>query len=385
MSAPPSSVGATLRAARDSAVVHLDAASGAVPSDAVVEAQIAHLRREATMGIYVAQADALPTLATARDDLAALVGVGGHEVALVENATRGFVRLLEAWPLSPGAVVGVVPGEYVSNRMALEAMQARGRIRLRELPVDDLGRIDVDGVAAAVEEGVDLLVFDLVPSQRGIVQPAAEVAALAQRSGVRLLLDAAQAAGQIDLTEIYADAWVGTSRKWLCGPRGVGWVAARCDLLDEMRPPFPDLGSHEWGEPPVPAPGAARLEPREAPIAACVGLAAALAALSAYGVPAVTAEIARLGRLARERLDGVGGWRVREPLDEPTGIATFVHDRLDPAAVSAQLREAGILVAAIPSDRAPRERHPPLLRVSCHAYADASDIEALAGALEKAG
>lgn len=383
--APSAELGATLRAARDLAVVHLDAAGAAAPSRAVVEAQVAHLRREGQIGCYPAHTEALPLLDAAREALGTLVGLGRGSAALVENATRGFVRLIESWPLSPGAVVGVVPGEYVSNRMVLEAMQSRGQIRLHELAVDDLGRIDVDRLDAAFAAGVELLVFDVIPSQCGIVQPVAEIAERARPSAVRLLVDAAQAGGQIDLSQLYADAFVGTARKWLCGPRGVGWVAVSCDVLPELLPAHPDAGTHEWGDPPVPLPGAARLELDEAPVSARVGFAAALAELSAYGVSAVNERIVALGRLARQRLDGVAGWRVREPLDAPTGMATLRHDRLDPAAVQAQLREQGILVAAVPSHRGPREGHPPLLRVSCHAYADETDIEALAVAMEKLG
>jgi pyridoxal 5-phosphate dependent beta-lyase len=382
-SVPPAELGAQLRAARDLAVVHLDAAGAGVPSRAVVDAQVTHLRREAEIGSYPAQTEALPQLDAARDALAALVGFGRGTAALVENATRGFVRLIEAWPLTPGAVVGVVPGEYVSNRMVLEARQSRGEIRLRELAVDALGRIDVDRLDEAIADGVELLVFDVIASQFGVVQPAAEVAGRARPSGVRLLLDAAQAAGQIDLTEIYADAFVGTARKWLCGPRGVGWVAVNTDVLDELELPHPDAGTHEWGDPPVPLPGATRVELYEAPVSARVGFGVALAELSSYGVPPLHQRIVELGRQARERLDGVAGWRVREPLDEPTGMVTLSHERLVPAETAARLREQGILVAAIPADRGPREGHPPLLRASCHAYADARDVEALAVALEK--
>lgn len=378
-------LGAQLRAARDLALTHLDAAGAAVSSRAVVDAQIAHLRREVSIGSYPAQTEMLPQLDAARDALGALVGFGRGTVALVENATRGFVRLMEAWPLSPGAVVGVVPGEYVSNRMALEALQARGAIRLRELAVDQFGRIDIDRLDTAFADGVELLVFDVVASQCGVVQPVAEVASRARPSGVRLLLDAAQAAGQIDMTEIYADAFVGTSRKWLCGPRGVGWLAVSCDVLDELRPPYPDAGTHEWDDPPVPLPGATRVELYEAPVSARVGFAAALAELSSYGIEAVSARIVELGRHARDRLDGVAGWRVREPVDEPTGMVTLRHDRLEPAEVAARLREQDILVAAVPADRGPREGHPPLLRASCHAYADEGDVEGLGVALEKLG
>jgi pyridoxal 5-phosphate dependent beta-lyase len=365
-------------------LVHLDAAGSALPAPATVDAQVAHLRREAVVGGYVAQVEAEPALARARERLAAVLDVGAHEVALVESATRGFTTLLAAWPLPPRARVGVVPSEYASNRMALQAGLAAGRWSLVELPVGEHGRIDLEGLELALGRGLDLVTFPHVPSHRGVVQPAAEVARRCRAAGVPLLLDVAQSAGQLDVRGLGADAYVGTSRKWLRGPRGVGFVAVRAPLLERLRPPWPELANAAWcpdGGPPSFLPGAARLAGGEVPVAAQVGLAAALDAAAAEA-EAVLAATAELGATARRRLDGLAGWRVQEPNDEPGGMVTLAHDRLDPARVQPALLHRGVVTALIPTSRAPLDLSRPVLRASFHGgYAEVDDVERLAAEL----
>ncbi len=79
----------------------------------------------------------------------------------------------------------------------------------------------------------------------------------------------------------------------------------------------------------------------------------------------------------------MGGWRVVEPVDEPTATTTLrppdgvdVVDRAQPAAL-----EHGIVVSAIGPERAPGEMTGPVLRVSPHLDAALEDLEALAAAL----
>ena len=84
-----------------------------------------------------------------------------------------------------------------------------------------------------------------------------------------------------------------------------------------------------------------------------------------------------------ELLDGVGGWRVIEPVDEPTATTTLIPpEGLDVVgARSRLLTEHGIVVSAIGPERAPGEMTGPVLRVSPHLDVALEDLEALAAAL----
>lgn len=360
----------------DPGVVHLDAAGSACPSRPVLEATIAHLRREAQVGGYAAEAEAAPVVERGRAHLGSLVGLPGDAVALTANATTAFTRVLGAWPLGTGARVGVLSSEYESNRLALGALARRRGWRLVDLPVDPAGRLRLDAFAARVTAGLELVTFPVVASQRGVVQPAEAAVGLAHQAGVPVVLDAAQAAGHVPLGDVGADAWVGTARKWLRGPRGSGWLAVAPGWAEDLVPEYPGLTG-------LGGTGVARLALGEASIAARVGLTVALDELATADPAAVCARIAALGALARGRLDGVGGWWVQEPLDEPSGLVTLAHPDLDPVDVAAELLHAGIATTAIPVGRAPTDLIRGVLRVSLHAYCDTEDLDRLEFSLRR--
>jgi pyridoxal 5-phosphate dependent beta-lyase len=159
---------------------------------------------------------------------------------------------------------------------------------------------------------------------------------------------------------------VGTSRKWLCGPRGVGFA-----VVDPAV-------QHTLAEPPTSAPGDAtglrRWEAREAHVAGRVGLAVAAQQWQPGLVDAVRDRAAH----ARGVLDGVAGWRVREPVHEATGITTLVGG--DPFATRAALLEDGFVTSAIGVSRSD-DLEAPVLRVSTAAWVTPGQLDALAEAL----
>ena len=285
---PAAALAATWRAGlADHTVVHLDAAGCACPSRDVLDATITHLRREAAVGGYAAEAEAAPTLASLRDRLGALVGLDGDAVALAPNATAAFTTLLAAWPLPTPARVATLRSDYESNRMALAALADRRPLEVVDLATDAAGHLDLDTLPHQLD-GVDLVAFPVVASQRGVVQPAAAAVAVAHEAGIPIVLDVAQAAGHVSLVGVGADAYVGTARKWLRGPRGTGWIAAAAPAASRLRPEYPNLVGRD-------AAGVGQLATGEASIAARVGLAVALDELAAGDPEGVFARIAALG------------------------------------------------------------------------------------------
>jgi pyridoxal 5-phosphate dependent beta-lyase len=187
------------------------------------------------------------------------------------------------------------------------------------------------------------------------------------------VLDAAQSLGHADV-DLGADVVYGTSRKWLAGPRGVGVLCVRPSLAARLTPVLPE----PEGVPPMRA-----FESGEAHVAGRVGLVVAVGEHIAAGPHRVRERLASIGRTTRELLDGVGGWRVIEPVGEPTATTTL----LPPPGVdvvgarSRLLTEHGIVVSAIGPERAPGEMTGPVLRVSPHLDVTLEDLEALAAAL----
>ena len=367
-------IGETWRAARSAAPPgHLDAAGCNVPSDTALDAVIGHLRLERERGGYVAA----PGLHGPRTTLAALVGAGPGDVAFLESGTAAMAALLGGWRLPPGARVGFTRSEYGSTLMLLHRLAETRGWKPVELPSDDDSRLDLDALGSRLAAGLDLVTLPHVASHRGVVQPVRAIGELCRDAGVPLVLDVCQSLGQVDTGGAGATAYVGTSRKWLAGPRGVGFLIVP-GLTENMDAAAPGLGGHVWagvgagvgagaraGEAPSPRDGAIRYESSEAGIAARVGLGVAVQEHVELGPSALHGHLASLGGAARHLLDGRGGWRVVEPLDEPSAIVTL---RPPPGVTveetAARAAAEALLVGRVPVARAPLDLREPVLRVS---------------------
>jgi pyridoxal 5-phosphate dependent beta-lyase len=349
---------------------HLDSAACSRQSHRALEAAAHHARHEAELGGYVAEAAADDLLQQGRSVIGGLVGMAAADVAFVESAQAALVALLTGWRLPVGSRVACLPGEYAPN---IAHLRTYG-LRPEPLPVDGLGRADVEGVERLLAVDPPSFVHLIhVPSHRGLRQPAAEIAALCRAAGVPLVLDAAQSLGHVDV-DLGADVVYGTSRKWLAGPRGVGMLCVRPSLAARLTPVLPE----PEGVPPMRA-----FESGEAHVAGRVGLVVAVGEHIAAGADRVRERLASIGRTTRELLDGVGGWQVIEPVDEPTATTSLrPPEGIDVVGVRSHLlTEHGIVVSAIGPERAPGEITGPVLRVSPHLDVVLEDLEALAAAL----
>jgi pyridoxal 5-phosphate dependent beta-lyase len=368
---PHEDLGDSWRAARPRpAGRHLDTAACSRQSNRVLEAVAHHARHEAELGGYVAEASAGDLLQQGRSVLGGLVGMAAADVVFVESAQAALAALLAAWRLPAGARVARLPGEYAPNA----ALLRDAGLEAVPMAVDADGRADVEALGRLLATDPPRFVhLTHVASHRGVVQPAAEVAALCREHGVPLVLDAAQSLGHVDV-DLGADVVYSTSRKWLAGPRGVGVLCVRPAVAAELVPVLP-----------VPAdlPPLRALESGEAHVAGRVGLVLAVGEHLAAGPDRVRARLAALGRAGRQVLDGAAGWRVVEPLDEPTAVTTLrPPDGVDVVATRARLlSEHGIVTTAAGRERAPDEMTGPVLRVSPHLDGTVDDLEDLAAAL----
>ena len=171
----------------------------------------------------MAEAAADDLLQQGRSVLGGLVGMAAADVAFVESAQAALVALLTGWRLPAGSRVACLPGEYAPN---IAQLRTYG-LRPEPLPVDGLGRADVEAVDRLLADDPPAFVhLTHVPSHRGLLQPAAGDRRAVPDAGVPLVLDAAQSLGHVD-ADLGADVVYGTSRKWLAGPRGVGVLCVR--------------------------------------------------------------------------------------------------------------------------------------------------------------
>ncbi|GJO00984.1 ergothioneine biosynthesis PLP-dependent enzyme EgtE [Mycobacterium marinum] len=367
------------RAARPAAAgLHLDSAACSRQSLEVLQAVAAHGLHEAEVGGYVAAEAAAPVLDAGRAAVATLCGVPDARVVFTTGSLHALDLLLGSWPRE-SRTLACLPGEYGPN---LAVMAAHG-FEVRLLPTLDDGRLALDDAAYELEENPPELVhLTPVASHRGTVQPLAMMAELCRELGLPLVVDAAQGMGQIDCA-VGADVTYSSSRKWLAGPRGVGVLAMRPEVLDRLTP---RLAPPDWS-PDSPSTSVAQiLEFGEANIAARVGFSLAVGEHLEYGPALIRARLAELGAAARRVLADVDGWLVVEEVDEPSAITTLAPiDGADPAAVREWLLEQRrILTTYAGIARAPQELTASVLRISPHVDTTAEDLENFAEALIEA-
>lgn len=363
------------RAARPKvAGLHLDSAACSRQSFAVIDAAAQHARHEAEVGGYVAAEAAAAVLDAGREAIGALTGLGGSDVVFTTGSNNALDILLSSW--AGERTVACLPGEYGPNL----AVMAANRFQVSALPADDLGRLAVEDAARRLADDPPALVH-LTPlaSHRGVVQPVAALAEVCRDLGLPLVVDAAQALGHLDCA-VGAAAIYSSSRKWMAGPRGVGVLAIRPELAQRLRPrlPPPEMG--------LGIPVMKSLELGEANVAARVGYSVALGEHLAAGPGQIRDRLAQLGRMTRTALADVKGWRVVEPLGEPTAITTLAPtDGADPERVRAWLiAERGIVTTYAEVQRAPFELTTPVLRASPHVDTTAEDLDQFAEALAAA-
>jgi pyridoxal 5-phosphate dependent beta-lyase len=338
--------------------VHLDSAACSRQTFAVIDAVAQHSRHEAEVGGYVAAEAAEPVLEAGRAAVAALTGFTAADVVFTRSANHALNILLGDW--RGAKTLACLPGEFGPNLVIM----AQHGFDVRLLPVDDMGRLDVDAAARALRADPPALVhFTPLGSHRGIVQPVAAIGAVCRHAGIPLIVDAAQAFAHLDCVDVGADAVYTASRKWTAGPRGLGLLAHRSGLVSES--------TQGW------------LGHTEVSTAAQVGLSIALGEHVAAGPSRVQARLAEVGAMTRTAVDGVAGWKVVEPIDEPSAITTLSPpDGVDPQIVRDRLiAEHRIVTTYAGVERAPHEMTRPALRLAPHVDASAEDLETFAAAL----
>lgn len=184
----------------------------------------------------------LPSLlAQVRAELADYIGASDPEgVALVPNATTAINVAARSVELRAGDEIVLSDHEYGAMRLLWDevAAQSGARVVVVKLPMPYTQPSEVFAeFADAVTDRTRVVFFSHITSLSAYVLPAVELAALAREVGATCIIDGAHAPGQIgfDVDEIGADCYAGNGHKWLCCPKGTGFLHVRADARQWMR------------------------------------------------------------------------------------------------------------------------------------------------------
>lgn len=176
--------------------------------------------------------DAQQAIMRAGEILLGAVGSTSEHVTFTPGASAALWLAVEeetSRVVGRKARVAATAVEHPALLTALRKAEGEGRISLRIVKVDDVGAPRLDDMEAALAQGVDLLCAMAANNEVGTITDLAAVSALADRFGARLLVDASQAAGRIDLTMCSADLMVVSGAK-IYGPRRAGALIGKLGL-----------------------------------------------------------------------------------------------------------------------------------------------------------
>ena len=330
-------------------IIHFNNAGASLMPKPVFAALQRVLEDENRLGGYEAERRAQPDIHGFYAAFGALLNADPDEIAYVENATRAWDMVFYGLRLGKGDRVITHSSEYASNYLALLQQSRRLGFEIDLVPSDRFGQIDVEQLEAMLTPQTKLIAITHVPTQGGLVNPAAAVGELAQKHGIAYLLDACQSVGQIDVdvAQIGCDFLSGTGRKFLRGPRGTGFLYVRRSMLERIDPPFVDLLSAKWTAHNSYefAAGAKRFENWESNVAGRVALGEAVRYAKAIGLNHIETRVAKLADVLREALSDIKGVQVRDLGQTKCGIVTFTKEGRDPQFIEERLREKGINVS----------------------------------------
>lgn len=329
-------------------VIHFNNAGAALMPQPVLDATIGHLELESRIGGYEAADLAAERIEGVYHSVARLIGADPSEIAIVENATRAFDMAFYAIPFQPGDRILTSMSEYASNVISYLQVAERTGAVVEVVPNDEHGQLSVEALRNMIDDRVKLIALSHMPTNGGLIQPVEQIGQVAREAGVLYLIDACQTVGQIpvDVKAIGCDILSSTSRKYLRGPRGVGFLYVRKEIIEQLEPPFLDLHAASWVAPDryEIRNDARRFENWESNIAGKLGMGAAADYAMKVGVEAGAARLRTLAEMLRERIQALPGGGVHDLGLNRGGIVTFTLEGTDAETIRQRLRAERINV-----------------------------------------
>ena len=374
-------------------LVHLNNAGAALVPRAVRDAIDAHLDLEERLGVYEAAEAQITPIQEAYDQVARLVGARTRNIALVQNSTIAFAQAISAFDFGPGDVLLTSRADYASNQIMYLSLARRRGVEVVRAPDAPEGGVDADEVRRLVSRRRPALVaLTWVPTNSGLVQQVEEVGRICQEAGVPYLVDACQAVGQmpIDVQRVGCDYLAATARKFLRGPRGVGFLYVSDRRLEAgTHPLLVDMHGATWVEADAfeLTPDARRFETWEFAHALVLGLGAAATYALDVGLANARDRARELATYARTRLAMVPGVRVLDRGPELCAIVTAAVAGRDAKEIKLALRQRGINTSSPEREDAvidmDEKRASSALRISPHYYNTKEEVDLAIDALEE--
>lgn len=314
----------------------------------------------------------------AREALGAFVGAAPDDIVYQPNATVAINAVARSLSLGPDDEVVGTDHEYGAMDRTWRFICARQGARYIRapvpVPVTSAAQI-VETIWTHVTPRTRVLFVSHITSPTALIFPVEELIRRARAAGILTVIDGAHAPGQIplQLDRLGADFYAGSCHKWMCAPKGAGFLYARREVQHLLRPLVVSWG---WESE---RPGPSRFIDEQEwqgtrDIAACLAVPDAIEFLRAHRWEEIRRSCHALGQTARSALAAMAGLELLSP-DLPTWYAQMVSVPMpfaDPDAAQRRLYDEFAVEVPVM-----RWNGHVLLRVSIQAYNTPQDVEAL--------
>jgi len=237
--------------------------------------------------------------------------------------------------------------EHHSNIVPWQMLCEEKGAKIRVVPVNDAGELLVDEYEKLFNERTRFVGVMHVSNALGTVNPIRHMTAFAHARGVPVLIDGAQAAPhmQIDVQDLDCDFYAFSGHK-VCGPTGIGVLYGKAALLEKMQP-FKGGGDMILSvtfEKTVYNTIPHKFEAGTPPIAAAIGLGAAVDYLSALGMDNIAAHELELLDYATAQVNRMPGVRIIGTAEKKAAVLSFAVDGVHPHDVGTLLNQEGVAV-----------------------------------------
>ena len=261
----------------------------------------------------------------------------------INLVTHGYGRKF----IGAGDEIILTTLEHHSNIVPWQMLAEEKRARIRVVPVDDAGELDLDAYEKLFNAHTRFVGVMHVSNALGTINPVKRMIALAHAHGVPVLVDGAQAVPHlpVNVQDLDSDFYAFSGHK-MCGPTGIGILHGKASLLEKMNPykGGGDMILSVTFEKTTYNSLPHVFEAGTPPIAGAVGIGAAVDYVSAIGMAAIAAHEHELLEYATAQMSRMKGVRIIGTAARKASVISFTIDGVHPHDVGTLLNEEGIAV-----------------------------------------
>lgn len=347
-------------------------------------------------GLHALSERATAEYESARDRTARFINAAkSYEVIFTRGTTEAINVVARAWGdrnVNRGDEILLTEMEHHSNLVPWQMLAHRRGARLRFIPTDPEGHVDLMEYERLIGERTRIVAITHMSNVLGVITPVAELIRIAHTNGIPVLVDGAQSVPHLgmDVQQLDADFVAFSGHKMLAST-GIGVLYGKESLLDAMDPLIGggsmihvvDLHESSWAGLPE------KFEGGTPNIAGAISLGAAVDYISQIGLNNIAAHEMALTKHALRQLHDLDDVRIFGPPDttDRGGVISFAVGDIHPHDIGTLLDTDGVAVRAGHHCAQPLMRKlgvPATVRASIYLYNTTDEIDCLVASISRA-